>query len=39
VTIYPKGKLTVAKVAIILKQSGFEKVLTAGENDLLSISQ
>lgn len=36
VTIYARGKLTVAKVAIILKQSGLVKVLTPGENHLLS---
>lgn len=34
-TIFLRGKLTVAKVAIILKQSGFVKVLTPGENNLL----
>lgn len=30
VPIFPRGKLTVAKVAIILQQSAFVKVLTPG---------
>lgn len=34
-TVSPRGKLTVAKVAIIFKQSGFGKVLTWGEKGLL----
>jgi len=38
-TICPRGKLTVAKVAIILKQSGFVEVLTPCEKGLVPAAE